>query len=170
MSKEVELKFIVEECRLRDVLSNVVSTEHIKQGYLFESEHMRVRNVVYGINNKKSFITIKGDRREIERDEYEYEIPFEDGEEMMDKFATSFITKNRFNIIENNQNWSIDLFLEKHVGLNIAELEIENYNESMYGILLLPSWIDPNNEVSYDKEYYNYHLSKNPVNYLDWNK
>ncbi len=56
--------------------------------------------------------------------------------------------------------WEVDEFLNQNKGLVIAEIELKNENQEFDK----PSWIGE--EISYDKRFYNYFLSKEP--FLTW--
>ncbi|MCB0729061.1 MAG: CYTH domain-containing protein, partial [Ignavibacteriae bacterium] len=90
------------------------------------------------------------------RPEYEYEIPSEDAEELIDKFAVSSITKIRYIIEYKNKKWEVDEFLGDNEGLIIAEIELKDENEEFE----LPEWIGK--EVTDIEKYYNSRLSEVP--------
>ena len=54
--------------------------------------------------------------------------------------------------------WEVDEFLDKNKGLIVAEVELESEDSNFD----MPDWIG--NEVSTNKKYYNYNLSKHPYN------
>ncbi len=161
MKKEMELKFIVDETKLCDVVKEAFSRISITQGYLFGT-HIRVRNIIDTYKGKTSVITIKGDREGVSRDEFEYEIPYEEGVILLEKFATDAIVKTRYLIKRKKDTWEVDYFHGKNFGLILAEIEIprEDYDVD------LPDWLLSNNDVSDDERYYNYYLAKNP--YSEW--
>ncbi|MEZ4691255.1 MAG: CYTH domain-containing protein [Ignavibacteria bacterium] len=106
----------------------------IKQGYILTDSHKTIR---IRQTDSKSYITIKGSNVGAIRPEYEYEIPSEDAEELIEKFAVSSITKIRYIIDYKNKKWEVDEFLGDNEGLIIAEIELKDENEEFE----LPEWI-----------------------------
>lgn len=161
MKKEIELKFIVDPKKFTDVVRDARARIHITQGYLFGNSHIRVRNVL-AEGGRNSFLTIKSNRDGIERDEFEYSIPYEEGVVLLESFATAVISKTRYLITNDKNMWEVDDFHGKNHGLILAELEIpqEDYSVS------IPHWIQGDQPVSDDDRYYNYNLAMNP--YSEW--
>ena len=80
MSKEIERKFLVKNL---DWKSQAKGTLY-RQGYLNSEKErtVRVRTI-----DEKSFITVKGITTGVTRMEFEYEIPFADATQMLDKLV-----------------------------------------------------------------------------------
>jgi len=147
--KEIERKFLVND-EIRDILQNL-TPKKIQQGYISENEKGVVRVRTKG---EKGFLTIKAANVGISRDEFEYEIPFEEAEQMLKLFCAVFISKERYTINYAEHVWEVDVFHGKLEGLIVAEIELGSENE----IFELPRWISK--EVSDDKRYYNSNLIK----------
>ncbi|MNE43583.1 CYTH domain protein [compost metagenome] len=145
--KEIERKFLVND-ELLDVVKYLQSKK-IRQGYISESDGKTVRVRTKG---EKGYLTIKGKSSGISRDEFEYEIPFEDANQLLQKFCPKVLEKERFDLIIAEKKWEIDIFHGKLEGLIIAELELESEDETFE----LPGWIQK--EVSDDVQYYNSRL------------
>ncbi len=145
--KEIERKFLVND-ELLDVVKYLQSKK-IRQGYISESDGKTVRVRTKG---EKGYLTIKGKSSGISRDEFEYEIPFEDANQLLQKFCPKVLEKERFDLIIGEKKWEIDIFHGKLEGLIIAELELESEDEAFE----LPGWIQK--EVSDDVQYYNSRL------------
>ena len=94
------------------------------------------------------------------RDEYEYEIPLEDAEKLLDNLCLSIVSKLRHKILYHNKLWEVDVFLDNNEGLIVAEIELESEAEAFD----IPDWVKE--EVTSDKRYYNSSLSLNP--YKKW--
>jgi adenylate cyclase len=154
MAKEIERKFLVDLTKL-DTKKYTNWTVSIQQGYL-STGHATVR---IRIEDKKGFITIKGKTEGISRNEYEYEIPFEDATELI-KMCKKTIFKKRTTIKFNQRYWVVDVFEGDNEGLVIAELELKSEKEKFS----LPPWVL--NEVSSEDKYYNCKLIDNP--YKNW--
>ena len=131
----------------------------IRQGYL--NSHVE-RTVRVRLSGEKGEITIKGKTNNLTRKEFEYQVPFEDALSLIELCETPLIEKTRFIINKGNQIWEIDEFKGENQGLVVAEIELDNENQS----LELPSWVGV--EVSQDSKYYNSSLIVNP--FKNWSK
>ncbi len=154
MGKEIERKFLV----LNDGYKKQSKAVLYKQGFLSTQKERVVRVRVAG---DKAFLTVKGITRSISRSEFEYEIPFEDAETMLNELCEKpLIIKYRYKIPMGDFVWEVDEFLEENKGLVIAEIELEQEGQN-YPI---PEWLGK--EVTKDPKYYNSNLVKNP--YSNW--
>jgi adenylate cyclase len=77
MSLEIERKFLVD----LNKLGNLANGIEIKQGYINTADNTVVRVRIKG---KKAYLTIKGENKVATRLEFEYEIPYKDGIEMLE--------------------------------------------------------------------------------------
>lgn len=145
--KEIERKFLVND-EILDVIKYLQSKK-IRQGYISDIDGKTVRVRTKG---EKGYLTIKGKSSGISRDEFEYEIPFEDANQLLQNFCPKVLEKERFDLIIGEKKWEIDIFHGKLEGLIIAELELESEDEAFE----LPGWIQE--EVSDDVQYYNSRL------------
>lgn len=96
----------------------------------------------------RCYLTIKG-QGSIARQEFEYEVPIEDFEELLLLKQGNLITKHRYAIPIGSFIWEIDEFLGNLAGLWLAEIELYDINESFPK----PEWLTQ--EVSEDKRYSN---------------
>ena len=147
--KEIERKFLVN----KNALPSLVLLDQIiiTQGYLLNTKEKTVR---IRLSNKKAFITIKGATSGISRDEYEYQIPYDDAQNILSDFIDQTIDKTRYIIPFGNKNWELDVFHNNLEGLIIAEVELESENE----LIQIPEWCTE--EVSQNPMYYNAQLIK----------
>ena len=154
MGIEIERKYLVKDEGWR---LSVSSRIHYIQGYLSDvpERTVRVRKA-----DDKAYLTIKGISQGISRPEFEYEIPVQDAEQLINLCIQPVIEKWRNRVIINNRQWEIDEFLGQNEGLVLAEIELEKETEPVE----LPSWIDK--EVTGDSRYYNSYLSTHP--YTRW--
>ena len=142
--KEIERKYLVS-----DTISDVVKylqSKKIRQGYISDNDGKTVRVRTKG---EKGYLTIKGKTVGISRDEFEYEIPFEDANQLLANFCAKVLEKERYELVVGEKKWEIDIFQGKLEGLKIAEIELESEEETFE----LPGWIEK--EVSEDVQYYN---------------
>jgi adenylate cyclase len=150
MAKEIERKFLVQPRKWSDLGPGLV----IRQGYLSASKQSSVRVRTYG---DKAFLTVKGSTSDATRDEYEYEIPINDANEMLANLCEQpQIEKTRYRIVFKGHTWEVDEFIGENRGLTVAEVELKNTKEQVE----LPDWID--REVTGDPRYYNSNLSTKP--------
>ena len=80
MAKEIERKFLVIGNAWRALAKGTM----YRQGYLNSDKERTVR---IRTADARAFLTIKGITVGATRSEYEYEIPFQDGKEMLDGLA-----------------------------------------------------------------------------------
>ena len=155
MGQEIERKFLV--------IGDAWRTDngiHIRQGYLHSNVNGTVRVRTKG---KRAYLTVKGGLIGITRMEFEYEIPLEDANDILDKLCQKpLIEKIRHEIHMDGFTWEIDEFLGENVGLVVAEIELEDEHQEFPR----PDWLGK--EVSQDARYLNANLVKNP--FLKWNE
>ncbi|MES9939101.1 MAG: CYTH domain-containing protein [Candidatus Thiodiazotropha sp. 6PLUC2] len=155
MALEIERKFLVINDKWKD---SVVSQAVLKQGYLATTSKASVRVRVDG---DVANINIKGSTVGISRREYEYPIPMQDAEELLQHLvAGAAIDKVRYKVKCGDHIWDLDLFQGANNGLVIAEVELSDEDESFE----MPAWAGE--EVSGDTRYYNASLVKHP--FCDW--
>lgn len=159
MAQEIEYKYLVDLDKIGpDLMGN--TPKRIVQGYLSLDPYrtIRVRMEFRGDNCIWSGITIKGKTEITESGarsckEFNWPIPLEDAEELIEMAQGFLITKLRYLIIHANHIWEVDFFAGVHDGLVVAECEIEEGEE-----VILPSWVTVN--VSDKEEYVNAYLAK----------
>tara|TARA_B100000965_G_scaffold258152_1_gene217547 strand:+ start:3415 stop:3879 length:465 start_codon:yes stop_codon:yes gene_type:complete len=153
MAKEIERKFLVNPSKI----SFEGSGDELKQGYLSitDSGLTRIR-----ITSKQGFLTIKSKTIGISREEYEYEIPIDDANRLIQLSTGEVVHKTRTKVTYDGKIWEIDEFHGKNEGLWLAEIELVDSSESFSK----PEWIL--DEVSDDARYFSSNLSVNP--FCDW--
>ena len=157
MAQEIERKFLVIN---DDWKREVTRSEDYRQGYLSGTDRCSIR---VRISNDKAFLNIKSATLGIQRTEYEYEIPPDDGMEMVQRFCMgAVIEKTRYFVPLQNHVWEIDVFDGANAGLVVAEIELDDVDEGF----VRPEWLG--DEVSDDPRYYNVCLVDHP--YCDWEK
>ncbi|MBX9723747.1 MAG: CYTH domain-containing protein [Candidatus Obscuribacterales bacterium] len=150
MPKEIERKFLVKNEDWRPGHKAV----EIRQGYMCSD---KLRTVRVRTKGDKSYLTIKGPNKGMERDEFEYEIPFEDATYMLGTMCEQpLIEKRRFEIKHAGKIWEVDEFFGDNAGLIVAEVELESASDEVEK----PDWIGE--EVTEDARYYNSSLSRTP--------
>ena len=149
MPKEIERKFLLKNNDWKKNASGIP----IKQGYLSVEKERTVRVRIKG---DKAFLTIKGITIKGVRPEYEYEIPLNEGRELLDICEGPLIEKTRYEVIFDNLLWEIDIFKGENSGLVLAEVELQNENQKIN----IPEWIAE--EVTGNMSYSNSNLLKKP--------
>lgn len=150
--KEIERKFLVKSDEYK---TQAFDKLQIKQGFLNTHPGRTVRIRVFG---NKGFLTVKGKAKEgsISRFEWEQEIPLSAANEMLELCEPGRIEKTRYLVQSGKHVVEVDEFHGENTGLLVAEIELENEQETF----LKPAWLGQ--EVSGQTKYYNSQLSKNP--------
>lgn len=147
MAKEIERKFLVTSETYKEMASNATN---IKQAYLNRNPDATVR---VRVRNGRAWLTVKGRNRGMVRDEWEYEIPSEDAEAMIERCAQgTVIDKTRFLVPFGGFTWEVDEFHGVHDGLTVAEIELPSPDTEFS----LPPFVGE--EVTGDPRYYNSNL------------
>ncbi len=157
MAQEIERKFLV----VGDDWKKGAVGKRYRQGYLnsVKERTVRIRTI-----DDKAFLAVKGITVDCTRLEFEYPIPLEDCNKMLDDLAERpIIEKTRYKIdAGNGLTWEIDEFYGANEGLVVAEIEVPNLDTKFDR----PSWLGK--EVSDDPRYFNSNLLAHP--YSSWEK
>ena len=143
---ETERKFLVTN---RDYKKQYSSKEKITQAYLSKDPKRSVR---IRLNNRKGWITIKGesDKKGLSRMEWESEIPLKTAKKLLKICLPNLIKKIRYKIqLNNNITIEVDEFLGHNKGLVLAEIELISKDQSFEK----PDWLGK--EVTGIKKFYN---------------
>jgi adenylate cyclase len=144
---EIERKYLVDKLQWSAI--SKPEPKQIIQGYIHNSVEKTVRIRIY---DTQGFLTVKGKTTGISRSEFEYEIPLQDAQLMLRQFADKTISKLRYKLKVGNHYWEVDEFQEKLNGLILAEIELEQEDESFE----TPYWVTE--EVSSNPEFFNARL------------
>ncbi|MDY6920349.1 MAG: CYTH domain-containing protein [Pseudomonadota bacterium] len=161
MALEVERKFLVRDDSWRTLPDGTeVEGVPFRQGYLPTADLTTVRVRLEGTRAR---LTIKSKNQGLTRQEYEYAIPQQDANEMLDRLCRQpQIEKTRYYRRENGLLWEIDVFAGPNAGLVLAEVELEHPDQEVR----LPPWVG--REVSDDSRYFNVNLARHP--YSEWSR
>lgn len=143
MGKEIEHKYLVVG---GDYAAMSTERHEISQGYLSRDPERTVR---VRLRDSRAFLTVKGITEGDSREEFEYEIPFADGEAMLRLCTGRIVTKTRFIVPYGGHVWEVDRFGGDLGGLTLAEVELPR---SAHDYLLPPFCGE---EVTGDPKYYN---------------
>lgn len=148
MAKEIERKFLVASDGWRDL---VTSATTIRQGYVASWRDRSVRVRIRG--GDKATLTVKIGESTLVRDEFEYQIPIADAEEILSMVVGRVIEKTRHLVPFEGSIWEVDVFEGVHAGLVIAEIEMSAASDNP----VLPGWLGQ--EVTGDRRYSNQALA-----------
>jgi len=122
----------------------------IRQGYLLRAVERTVR--VRRIGDAGA-ITVKGPGLRV-RAEFEYPIPAADADALLDTLCEpGTIDKVRHTVDHGGRRWTVDEFCGRHNGLVLAEIELDDPDETVD----LPPWVGE--EVTDDPAFSNAALS-----------
>jgi CYTH domain-containing protein len=148
MAKEIERKFLVRGEAWR---SAAESKSVLKQGYVASMDDRSVRIRI--LDGKTARLTMKIGRGTLTRDEFEYEIPVADAEELLENAIGIVIERTRYRVPYEGFVWEVDVFAGAHRGLVIAEVEMQAETDNPP----LPAWLG--REVTGDFRYSNQALA-----------
>ncbi|MCK4743758.1 MAG: CYTH domain-containing protein [Sulfuriflexus sp.] len=159
MAIEIERKFLLLDETWREQAD---AGNTMRQGYFAGPEaSKRLASIRIRVDNEHAFLNIKSYELGISRQEYEYPIDRHDAEKMLETLCERpLVEKTRYKVVVGNHTWEIDVFAGKNEGLIVAEIELQDENESFHK----PAWLGE--EVSDDPRYYNVCLIQHP--YKDW--
>jgi len=150
MGTEIERKFLLKG----DAWRALAKGTPYRQGYLNSAKERTVRIRTVG---DQAFLTIKGITVGNTRAEYEYPIPFDECNAMLDSLAEKpIIEKSRYKIAVGELTWEVDEFFGDNKGLIVAEVELTSEAQQFDK----PAWVG--DEVSGDPRYFNSNLIKHP--------
>lgn len=148
---EIERKFLVNKDLWQKAEKPV--GERIVQGYLSTRADKTIRIRIAGLHG---YMTIKGKTINISREEYEFPVPTDIANALIQKFSEGVIEKVRYKVPYKGKIWEVDEFLGDNAGLLIAEIELTDENEKIE----TPCWVG--SEVSTDPRYFNAYLALKP--------
>ena len=149
MGKEIERKYLVLGESWRELAEGVL----YRQGYLNSQKERVVRARTMG---PKAALTIKGISVGATRLEFEYEIPFDDANSLLELCEQPLVEKTRYKIPFGGLIWEVDEFHGVNEGLVVAECELESEDQAIEK----PDWVGE--EVTGDPRYFNSNLIANP--------
>jgi adenylate cyclase len=155
MAVEIEHKFLLANDGWRQHVSHSVK---YRQGYLSSqaTSSIRVR-----ISNDHAWLNIKTATIGTRRHEYEYEIPMADADEILNNLCRKpLIEKTRHFVTAGSHVWEIDEFEGDNQGLIVAEIELDETQQSF----AKPAWLGK--EVTDNLRYYNNNLAIH--SYSEW--
>lgn len=151
MGVEIERKFLTRNDSWR---TQVERSLPMRQGYLHRADNSAIRVRICG---DQAHINIKKTQDGIQRLEFEFDIPLDDAEDLLEKVAMApQIEKTRHELRFGDHLWEIDEFQGENAGLVVAEIELNDPDE----LFERPEWLGE--EVSQDRRYFNSNLILHP--------
>ncbi|GJE73823.1 MULTISPECIES: CYTH domain-containing protein [Methylorubrum] len=132
MRFEIERKFLVVDDGWK---AGVIGRRRLTDGLIgqFENGKVRVR-----LDDERAFLTVKGERKGLGRPEFEYEIPWADGEAMLRLVCdTCLIEKTRHRVLHGGLVWEVDVYGGALAGMILAEVELEEEAQAFS----TPGWL-----------------------------
>jgi adenylate cyclase len=150
MGVEIERRFLVKSSGWR---SRSTGSSVLRQVYLAVTPAAAIRIRLDG--EGCAWLTIKSGSAGIARAEFEYSIPSDDAETLLKMRTGHLIAKERFIVPAGTRRWEIDVFAGELAPLVIAEIELDDPQES-FG---RPDWLGA--EITEDGRYSNASLALN---------
>jgi adenylate cyclase len=149
MPVEIERKFRVRDGRWRQLATTNVP---MRQGYLGGDRcSIRVRR-----EGDLASLNIKSRDLGIQRLEFEYALPLDEAETLLDRFAGDLVAKTRHLVPHDGLVIEVDEFVGANAGLVVAEVELPTLDHAFSP----PDWLGA--EVTDDPRYYNVALARSP--------
>lgn len=156
MKIEIERKFLLKDDSWRPGAMGIL----YRQGYLCTDPERTVR---VRLGGDTAILAIKGAGDGLARPEFEYPLPTDEARELLDHLCLQpLVEKVRYLVPFAGLTWEIDEFLGANAGLLLAEVELEQVEQTVP----LPPWIGL--EVTGDPRYYNAWLARHP--FTTWPK
>ncbi|MDQ0321894.1 CYTH domain-containing protein [Pararhizobium capsulatum DSM 1112] len=148
MAKEIERKFLVSNDRWRQQAD---AGTRLKQAYIVAMDSRSVRVRISG--GRRAQLTTKISKTALVREEFEYDIPLRDAEDMMRQAIGIVIEKTRYRVPLAGFTWEVDVYHGNLSGLVVAEVEMTREDDKP----TIPDWIG--REVTGNYRYSNHYLA-----------
>ena len=158
MAKEIEHKYLVANDNWRNSIKKRI---HILDALIFSKNTGKLR---IRITDNKATLALKTKRILNYRDEYEYEIPYNDAIKIIETNSNGrIIEKYRNFIIHEKHIWEVDEYVGLLKGTIIAEIELNNFDEKF----TKPEWVGE--EITNNERYRIINMINNKIE-DNWNK
>lgn len=106
---------------------------------------MRIRT----INARRATLTVKIRTGPLEREEFEYDLPYCEALRLMGHRIGVVLEKNRYDVIFQGHSWEVDVYEGVHHGLVVAEIELRDAKDTFPQ----PIWLG--REITGERSYSN---------------
>lgn len=134
--KEIERKFhvISDSWKLLDPVEVI----NITQGYVTNTldATTRIRTSITKHRHTSTLAIKINNSRSISRDEYEFDVPYADGCELLEVCETK-LSKIRTVVMHDGDKWEIDTFTGDFTGFVMAEIELQSEDQPF----CYPDWV-----------------------------
>lgn len=131
MKVEIERKFLLASDGWRKFVELSV---YIRDGLIAVSDERKTRVRIIG---DRATLTVKTKRVAGSRFEFEYDIPLQDAERMLESCESNITTKHRHYVTHGGLLWEIDEYEGQLKGVVLAEVELTAIDQP----LNIPPWI-----------------------------
>ncbi|WP_300043120.1 CYTH domain-containing protein [uncultured Paracoccus sp.] len=132
MPIEIERKFLLAN---EDWRAAVSRSTWLRDGILAFYDGRKIRIRFY---DEKATLTVKGPRKGLARDEFEYEIPASDGLVLLERHCKGeVIEKTRHHVLVGDREWVVDEYHGLLAGVILAEVELPSEDTQFE----LPAWV-----------------------------
>lgn len=156
MTVEIERRFLLKN---EDWRQTAGTPQTLQQGYLSIEKERTIRVRIIG---SRAWLTLKGYISDISRSEFEYEIPLEHAQTIMDTMCPFKMQKHRYQTEFEGSIFEIDEYFGENAPLIVAEIELPAEDTPF----AKPDWLGE--EITSDGRFTNAYLSKHP--YSSWKK
>jgi len=161
MGIEIERKFLLNS---DDWSQHTDKSVRMAQGYLNDMQALRTgaqkASVRIRIAGEQAFLNMKSRELGTTRQEFDYEIPVADAEDLLKLCVGGLIDKTRHYLRHAGFLWEIDVFEGDNAGLTVAEIELPSADTEF----AKPDWAG--RQVTDELRYYNLALAERP--YSRW--
>jgi adenylate cyclase len=161
MGIEIERKFLLNS---DDWSQHTDKSVRMAQGYLNDMQALRTgaqkASVRIRIAGEQAFLNMKSRELGTTRQEFDYEIPVADAEDLLKLCVGGLIDKTRHYLRHAGFLWEIDVFEGDNAGLIVAEIELPSADTEF----AKPDWAG--RQVTDELRYYNLALAERP--YSRW--
>jgi adenylate cyclase len=161
MGLEIERKFLLNS---DDWSQHTDKSVRMAQGYLNDMQALRTgaqkASVRIRIAGEQAFLNMKSRELGTTRQEFDYEIPVADAEDLLKLCVGGLIDKTRHYLRHAGFLWEIDVFEGDNAGLIVAEIELPSADTEF----AKPDWAG--RQVTDELRYYNLALAERP--YSRW--
>ena len=144
MKVEIERKYLVSDDRWK---KHATTGSVLRQAYVTVARDRTLR--IRTIDARRATLTVKIETGELQRDEFEYDLPYFEAVELMKHRIGLVIEKTRYDVTHRGHVWEIDVYDGAHRGLVVAEIELKDASEEFP----LPVWVG--REITCEQSYSN---------------
>ena len=132
MKVEIERKYLVSDDGWRE---HATIRSVFRQAYMTVAGDRTVR--VRTIDDRRATLTVKVRTGPMQRDEFEYDLPYCEALKLIRHRIGVVVEKTRYDVAYGGHVWEIDVYEGAHRGLIVAEIELRDASDECP----LPVWL-----------------------------